>query len=302
MPRPFPVTLLQTSLATALILLASLGASRSASAQDHDLQALGGQWRYVQDLTEGKPIEKHGPPMSMSFGLRFEEGAVIMVRARREERIPIDGSVHEVPATDSVSRSSGTWEDGVLVYDFERLRTSDNQRTLVIRRKFRRTDEGLEVRVASNEGAENVALYRHPEDIQPAAPIEGALADVAWLAGAWVGTRNGRSIEERWSPPLGGAMLAVSRTVSRDKMVGFEFLRIVERDGSLVYIAQPGGKPPTEFVLTELDKGRVVFKNPLHGFPQRIVYELSEDGGLTARIGYANGGDYQPFEFEPEAR
>lgn len=289
-----------TWLATALALLTV--ASGSAFAQDDDLKALAGDWRYVQDLTEGKPLEKHGPPMSMNFGFRFEKGAVIMIRARREERIPIDGSVHEVPSEGSVARYSGTWKDGVLVYDMERVRASDKQRSLLIRRKFRSTKGGLEVRVSIDEGADKVAFYRHPEDIEPATPIKGAMDDIAWLTGAWVGMRNGRSIEERWSPPLGGAMLGVSRTVRRGKMVAFEYLRIVERDDSLVYIAQPGGKPPTEFVLTELGKGRAVFKNPRHSFPQRIVYELSKEGGLTAKIGFANGGDYQPFEFEREAK
>ena len=292
-------------LTTALTFMASISVSGAALAQGADARALEGEWRYVQDLTEGKPIAKHGPPMSMAFGLRAEEGAFVMVRARREERIPIDGSVREEPSTstaDSVSRSRGSWQDGVLVYDMESVRKSTNERSLLIRRTFRSTPDGLEVRVSIDGGAEQVALYRHPEDIEPATPIEGAMADMAWLAGAWVGTRNGRSIEERWSPALGGAMLGVSRTVRGDKMVGFEYLRIVERDGSLVYIAQPGGKAPTEFVLTELRQGRVVFKNPQHSFPQRIVYELAEDGGLTARIGFANGGDYQPFEFRRETK
>lgn len=48
-------------------------------------------------------------------------------------------------------------------------------------------------------------------------------------------------------------MLGVSRTIQGGKMVGFEFLRVVERNGGLVYVAQPGGGPPTEFVLTELE-------------------------------------------------
>lgn len=290
----------RTSLATALALYTALGMSGSAIAQDHGLQALAGEWRYVADLTEGAPIAKHGPPMSMKFGFRCEEGAVIMIRARREERIPIDGSVREVPKATSVSRYRGTWQDGVLVYDMESVRKSDNERTMLIRRKFRSTPDGLEIRVAMNDGAEKVALYRHREDIKPATAIKGAMADMAWLQGAWVGTRNGRGIEERWTPPLGGAMLGVSRTIRRGKMVAFEYLRIVERDGSLVYIAQPGGKPPTEFVLTELKEGRAVFKNPLHHFPQRIVYELTATGGLTAKIGFANGGDYQPFEYKRE--
>ena len=96
-------------------------------------------------------------------------------------------------------------------------------------------------------------------------------------------------------------MLAISRTVNaRDRMSAFEFLRIVERDGGLVYVAQPGGAPPTEFVLTELSKTRAVFDNPRHDYPKRIVYELSADGSLTATIGYLKGGTPRRFEFKRE--
>lgn len=101
----------------------------------------------------------------------------------------------------------------------------------------------------------------------------------------------GSSIEERWSPPLGGAMLAVSRPVNTSgKMVAFEYLRIVEREGGLVYIAQPGGAKPTEFTLAEVSPTRAVFDNPRHDYPKRIVYELSSEGGLSATIGFTKGG------------
>jgi hypothetical protein len=94
-------------------------------------------------------------------------------------------------------------------------------------------------------------------------------------------------------------MLAVSRSVNAsDKMFAFEFLRIVERETGLVYIAQPGGAPPTEFVLTELNAKRAVFENPRHDYPQRIVYELSAEGGLNATIGYLKGGSPRRFEFK----
>ena len=84
-------------------------------------------------------------------------------------------------------------------------------------------------------------------------------------------------------------------------MTAFEYLRIVARDGGLVYVAQPGGRPPTEFVLTELDKRRATFVNPRHDYPQRIVYELSKDGTLTASIGFAKGR-LQSFEFKREGK
>jgi hypothetical protein len=134
-------------------------------------------------------------------------------------------------------------------------------------------------------------------------PAKATIGDLAWLAGAWVGSRGMTgvtSIEERWSPPLGGTMLAVSRTVSRGRTTAFEYLRIVERDGGLVYIAQPGGRTPTEFVLTAVSATRAVFENPRHDFPQRIVYEVSDDGRLIASIGDMKGGAPQRFEFRRE--
>ena len=66
-------------------------------------------------------------------------------------------------------------------------------------------------------------------------------------------------------------------------------------------MAQPGGRPPTEFVLTEVSGSRAVFENPRHDSPQRIVYELSTDGWLTASVGYAKGGNPRRFEFAREA-
>jgi hypothetical protein len=94
----------------------------------------------------------------------------------------------------------------------------------------------------------------------------------------------------------------VARTVNTSgKMVGFEYLRIVERDGGLVYIAQPAGRAATEFVLTEWTATRAVFDNPRHDYPKRIVYELSAEGGLSATTGFLKGGTPRRLEFKREA-
>jgi hypothetical protein len=301
---------LRNWLATALAFLATFGAAATALASDErstqtgDLRAFGGRWLYVEDRTEGRPIEEQGPRMMVTFGLRIEEDAVVLERAKgREERIPINGSVIEETREKAKTFRRGGWKDGVLEYVIETVSASDNSTLMLIRRRFRITSDGLQVRVGAGK-AESVSLYRHPQDIALPAPAKAAMADMAWLAGAWVGKRGKRSIEERWSPPLGGAMLGVSRTVSRGSMVAFEYLRIVERDGELVYVAQPNGAPPTEFVLTKLDTTLAVFENPRHDFPQRIEYKLSAEGSLSASIGFAKGGRPQRFEFtrETEAR
>jgi hypothetical protein len=253
--------------------------SSALSAQPDGLRALDGEWLYVEDRTEGRPLEQLGPPMSPKFSMRIEEDAVILNghgSGHRDVRVALDGSITEVREPRTISRYRGAWKDGAFEYQTELVRVSDNVRTGLFRKEFRMTDEGLQVRVNFGKPADawSVGLYRHPEDIALPAPAKAAITDMAWLAGAWVGTRGAEgaaSIEERWSPPLGGAMLAVSRTVSRGKMSAFEYLRIVERDGGLVYIAQPGGAAATEFVLTELSPSRAVFDNPRHDYPKRIV-------------------------------
>lgn len=296
---------LRTWLVRALAVLATIGppvASIALSAQDDDLRELEGTWLFVEDRTEGRPIDQQGPPMSVRFALRVEKDAVIYPRSQGDERITLDGSVIEKKNDNgSITRYHGEWKDGVLEYSLATERLSDNKIVLVIKREFRATEEGLVVAVTVNEGTRQVALYRHLEDIALPDPAQVGIAELAWLAGAWSGTKRTSSIEERWSPPKGGAMLGVARTVRGDKMVAFEYLRIVERDGGLVYVAQPGGKSPTEFVLTALNKQQATFVNPRHDYPQRIVYELSQDGTLTASIGFAKGR-LQSSEFKGDVK
>ena len=295
----------------ALLLFAVAGvaafASESRALQDEDVAQFEGDWLYFEDLTEGRAEEEQQPPMSVRFAFRVEDDAVVMVRGagsrQREERISLDGSVIEVDGEGSTRSYRGEWKDGALEHETRIVRKGEGTLIAFIKRTYRVTPDGLQVRVVVGDPAtmDSVALYKHPEDIPLPTPAAGTIADVGWISGAWVGTKRKSSLEERWTAPGGGAMLGMSRTIKAGSMIGFEYLRIVERDGGLVYVAQPGGAPPTEFVLTEVSDVRAVFSNPRHDTPQRIVYELPGDGGLTASIGFARGGRMQVFEFRPES-
>lgn len=91
-------------------------------------------------------------------------------------------------------------------------------------------------------------------------------------------------------------MLGVGHTVKDGTVTAFEFLRIVAKDGRAVYVAQPGGGPATEFVATTHTAGRIVFENPEHDFPKRVIYERSGADRLNASI---DGGadDRRPVQF-----
>jgi hypothetical protein len=286
------------------------GASQETTAQD-PVRAVDGEWIYVEDRTAGRTLEQLSAPMASKFSLRVEDGAIVLNghgSGHKDVRVALDGSVTERPDEGKIARYRGGWKDGAFEYEvtFERPKGETGSGIQLIRRSFRPTPEGLVVTVMVDPpaGSASIGLYRHAEDIPLPTPAKATIGDLAWLAGDWIGTRSsGSSIEERWSPPRGGALLAVSRTVNTSgKMVGFEYLRIVERDGGLVYIAQPGGKTATEFVLTELSPSRAVFDNPRHDYPKRIVYELSANGALTATTGYMKGGTPRRFEFTRESK
>jgi hypothetical protein len=299
----------------ALVLLAvfsvsfvTIASNKSLTHQDM-MSALDGEWIYVEDRTEGRSLEQLGPPMSSKFSFRIEKDAVVLVQGHgsghRDVRISLDRSVTEVVEKTKITRYHGAWNDTVFFYEVDFMRESGIDPNSRIRREFRITTDGLLVSFThgSPAGSKSVGLYRHAEDIAMPMPVKALITDMGWLAGAWAGTRGAggtTSIEERWSPPLGGSMLGVSRRVSRGKMTAFEFLRIVERDSGLLYIAQPGGVLPTEFVLTELNSSRAVFENPRHDYPKRIVYELSPEGSLRATIGFSRGGTPQRLDFNRE--
>lgn len=140
---------------------------------------------------------------------------------------------------------------------------------------------------------------------ESAAPVVSApetprVESVRWLAGCWARTGPGGSIEESWMPPRGGTMLAVNRTVRGDSTVAWEFIRVFERDGRLVYEANPSGQRLTEFTEEESGDASITFANPEHDFPQRISYRASGDT-LHARIEGESGGEVRGADF-PLAR
>ena len=115
--------------------------------------------------------------------------------------------------------------------------------------------------------------------------------DLAWLAGSWVGeTKSGMRMEEHWTAPNGNTMIGIHRDVGKGRTMLFEFLRIAVQNDQIVYLSMPNGRSPaTPFPLKEVSGTRVVFENPTHDFPQRIIY-WKDGNDLRARIeGTMNG-------------
>ena len=124
-----------------------------------------------------------------------------------------------------------------------------------------------------------------------------SINDLAWLAGCWEGNARGRRIDEQWMKPAGGIMLGTARTITPGK-TEFECTQIrQEKDGTIFYVAKPSGQAEASFKLIKLENKEVLFENPEHDFPQRVIYRLEANGSLFARVeatvkGQVKGIDY----------
>jgi hypothetical protein len=134
------------------------------------------------------------------------------------------------------------------------------------------------------------------------APTAGAqvrsISDLQWLAGCWERTvATGRTVEF-WAPPSGNLMSGASYAITDSTMREREQLRLWTVGDTLVYEAHPASQARTEFRMHMGDAGTELgFENPLHDFPQRIVYRRQGADSLIARIEGDRAGRRNPITF-----
>ena len=130
------------------------------------------------------------------------------------------------------------------------------------------------------------------------------ISQLAWMAGCWeVRSSSGAvSIEEHWMKPAAGLMLGMGRTIRNGKTISTEFLRVSVENGKLTYTAQIGTPNVTPFPVLRMTETEIVFENPNHDFPQRIIYRKEGDA-LFARIeGLDKGKErHQDFAYKRSA-
>jgi uncharacterized protein DUF6265 len=283
-----------------------------------------GTWTLPPDAppgANGKPAT--APGFGATINIRHEVdtitiskilgGATVHVRHRldgSESRSRTPGRLCE---GDSESLWSASWQGDAVSTTLRGSRTagaSTDSRTEV-KALFRlQTPDTLiiETTLPAAGGREPrtvTATYRKsgpPADVPgtpPAPQVHATIGQLEWLSGTWVGTAGTTTFEERWTPPAGGSMLAMSRTLRGGAMPAFEFLCIVERNGGLVYQAMPNGRQPaTDFTLTKMAPSSVTFENPSHDFPKMIRYTLTPDGTLEAVISGTDAQKPQTFTFQ----
>ncbi|HSC07502.1 MAG TPA: DUF6265 family protein [Steroidobacteraceae bacterium] len=135
-----------------------------------------------------------------------------------------------------------------------------------------------------------------------AAPVRSnpdqSVAGFVWLAGCWASIGGELGTGEMWTAPAGGTMFGVSRTVRDGKTSEYEFMQIREiSPGQLAFVAHPSGQAQAAFPLVRSAPGELVFEDPAHDFPQRVIYRLVEPDRLHARIEGMLKGEERGVDF-----
>ena len=122
--------------------------------------------------------------------------------------------------------------------------------------------------------------------------------DLAWLTGCWSARDGERETTEHWMGPAGGTMFGISRTVAEGATIEFEFMQILENaSGEIIFVAKPARQPEATFKLTKGSDREVIFENPKHDFPQRVIYRRQDDGSLLGRIEGVSKGKEKSVDF-----
>ena len=132
---------------------------------------------------------------------------------------------------------------------------------------------------------------------------QDAFDRVSWLAGCWGGEMDeGAKYEECWTAPINGFMQGSGRISQNGKIVMREHMTLEQEGNEIVmYVLgyseklKPEDQGTIPFRLTRSSTNELVFENPKHDYPQRIVYTKDEKGDMIARIELIDGT--KPMKF-----
>lgn len=151
--------------------------------------------------------------------------------------------------------------------------------------------------MALHEAADQQSGQVIAAPLSAADPRDAALP--GWLAGTWMMEDGAEWSDELWTDARGGIMLGVARTGFGSQLQSWETTQIkVKPDGSISFIAQPSGKPPSEFPMVLRSEAAIEFANPAHDYPQRIRY-WRQGQLLMAEISRIDGSDAVRWNYRP---
>jgi hypothetical protein len=138
---------------------------------------------------------------------------------------------------------------------------------------------------------------------------KATVEQLGWVAGAWTGTLGERTIEQHWSAPLAGSIIAMYRSIQANKPTIYELLAIEqEGDGVVLRIKHftpgPGlvGREAREQSennrLVKIEARAAVFEGGTPESPTRITFRSPDPSTLNITVERQRDGAPIATEFK----
>lgn len=139
--------------------------------------------------------------------------------------------------------------------------------------------------------------------------IKATIDQLGWIAGAWTGTLGDRTIEQHWSAPRGGSMIAMYRSIQGDRATLYELLAIEQEGQGLVLrikhfapgpglVGQEAKDESMNHSLVSLDGRTAVFEAAAVGGPVRVSFRSPDSGTLNITVARQRDGVPVTTEFK----
>ena len=152
------------------------------------------------------------------------------------------------------------------------------------------------------------AQAQTPPSAAATPPAKATVDQLGWVAGAWRGTLNDRTIEQTWSAPLAGSMIAMYRSIRDNKATLYELLAMEQSGDGVVLrikhfapgaglVSQEAKDQSADHTLVKLDGRTAVFEGGAAGSPARITFNSPDPSTLNITVERQREGKPVSTEF-----
>lgn len=128
-------------------------------------------------------------------------------------------------------------------------------------------------------------------------PLEPKLDNIAWISGNWKGEAFGGQVEENWSKPSGGSMMATFKLINEGKVSFYEIEIIRELENTLVLQLKhfdnelkgwETKEETVDFPLIKVTTKRVVFEGmsfeKVNDNEMNVYVDIENDAGIIEKV------------------
>ena len=141
------------------------------------------------------------------------------------------------------------------------------------------------------------------------APPKATVDQLAWVAGAWTATLGDRTVEQHWSAPAAGSIIAMYRSIRGGKATLYELLAMEnEGDGVVLRIkhfapgaglvSQEAKDESMNHTLVKIEERTAVFEGGAAGNPVRITFRSPDAATLNITVERQREGKPVSTEFK----